>query len=422
VRTPNAVAGIRGTAFRTWAGVDGTTLVAVVEGKVEVSAKGKKVVVEPEQATEVALAEPPRAPEKRQVEDRDYKVFASKAESNLAANAGKIANQLAVELAAASAAVKLEAETKVVETEATDQARALEVRRLEQQVAALEAQLGFIEQLHVRAASKALKAKNVGAALKKVELKSAEVQQANRALKSGSKRLLQVRPLTSARLKTAPARATDAAAGPALKTGVKVAAVAPRALKTATAVKAAPRAATAKTRTAGTARAAPVGARPAAPIAGGTMVAAGVAPKRVAPVTAAPGTKKSAAMATVDLPPAEGKKAIPLPKLVKRWKTVTLLCNAFDRLERDAAAVAGKNPYEFPTGDKKRHILHYARQAELMKKELQKLVELAAGELAMGADSDRTKILLGEKARGATYIKRIAQRIKALKRQATTYK
>jgi len=420
VRTTTAVAGIRGTTFRTWAGVDGTTLIAVVEGKVEVKAKGKKVVVEPEQATRVELARPPEEPQKKQVEDKDYKGFATNCEKNLASNATKIADLLAQELAATSQAVEQDAGKTALEPAAPggpDAVQLEQMAQLELQVAALEAQLQFLEGLGQRTRTAKIQGKDVSAALKKIDVTRPAIKQATRVLNTGSKKLLKVRPLLLKKV-GAPAKATDAAPT-VLKPGTKVAAVVPRTTKKL------------QVATVKTARAAPVGAKPVAALQpaaaeakqAGAAKAPAVVSRQPVAVAAAPGTAKQApgAVAQVDLPPTEGKKQIPLPKMLKSWKSVTALCNAFDRLEKTAAQVASKNPYEFPPGDKKRHLLHYAKQAKIMGQQLKILEAKAAQDMKSAGTPERTKVLMGEKARAYTYNRRIAQRVKALRRQAQSY-
>jgi len=59
IATPGTVAGIRGTEFQLFAGIDGATLVVVSSGKVEVEAEGKKVELLPEEGVEVPAGAPP---------------------------------------------------------------------------------------------------------------------------------------------------------------------------------------------------------------------------------------------------------------------------------------------------------------------------------------------------------------------------
>lgn len=53
IATPGTVAGVRGTEFQVFAGADGSTLVIVESGKVEVEAQGRKVELLPEEGVEV---------------------------------------------------------------------------------------------------------------------------------------------------------------------------------------------------------------------------------------------------------------------------------------------------------------------------------------------------------------------------------
>lgn len=53
IATPGTIAGVRGTEFQVFAGIDGSTLVVVSSGKVEVEAGGKKVELLPEEGVEV---------------------------------------------------------------------------------------------------------------------------------------------------------------------------------------------------------------------------------------------------------------------------------------------------------------------------------------------------------------------------------
>lgn len=53
IATPGAIAGVRGTEFQIFAGIDGSTLVVVSSGKVEVEAQGQKVELLPEEGVEV---------------------------------------------------------------------------------------------------------------------------------------------------------------------------------------------------------------------------------------------------------------------------------------------------------------------------------------------------------------------------------
>lgn len=59
IATPGIVAGIRGTEFQVFAGLDGATLVVVASGKVEVEAQGKSVELLPDEGVEVPAGSPP---------------------------------------------------------------------------------------------------------------------------------------------------------------------------------------------------------------------------------------------------------------------------------------------------------------------------------------------------------------------------
>ena len=59
IATPGTVAGVRGTEFQIFAGLDGATLVVVASGKVEVEAQGKTVELLPEEGVEVPAGSPP---------------------------------------------------------------------------------------------------------------------------------------------------------------------------------------------------------------------------------------------------------------------------------------------------------------------------------------------------------------------------
>ncbi|MDX9801870.1 MAG: FecR domain-containing protein [Spirochaetia bacterium] len=59
IATNSTVAGIRGTEFTVYAGADGSTLIAVASGLVEVEAAGKSVELNPDEAVEVKPGDPP---------------------------------------------------------------------------------------------------------------------------------------------------------------------------------------------------------------------------------------------------------------------------------------------------------------------------------------------------------------------------
>lgn len=59
VRTQSAVAGVRGTEFVVYAGEDGSSVIAVSKGVVEVEAQGERVVLREGEAVEVPFGAPP---------------------------------------------------------------------------------------------------------------------------------------------------------------------------------------------------------------------------------------------------------------------------------------------------------------------------------------------------------------------------
>lgn len=59
IQSPSAVAGVRGTEFTVYAGADGSSMILVDSGLVEVEGKGKKVNLEAEQGVEIPAGEAP---------------------------------------------------------------------------------------------------------------------------------------------------------------------------------------------------------------------------------------------------------------------------------------------------------------------------------------------------------------------------
>ncbi|MFP4562381.1 MAG: FecR domain-containing protein [Spirochaetia bacterium] len=59
IATPSVVAGVRGTEFTVFAGVDGSTLIGVSSGEVEVTASGESVSLYPDEGVEVLPGSPP---------------------------------------------------------------------------------------------------------------------------------------------------------------------------------------------------------------------------------------------------------------------------------------------------------------------------------------------------------------------------
>jgi len=69
IQTPSCVAGVRGTEFSVYAGADGSALIVVDSGLVEVESEGKAVQLTAAEGVEVQLGEPPgekfRVPEEK---------------------------------------------------------------------------------------------------------------------------------------------------------------------------------------------------------------------------------------------------------------------------------------------------------------------------------------------------------------------
>jgi hypothetical protein len=59
ITTPGAVAGVRGTEFTVYAGADGSSLITVESGAVEVSGQGESVYLEPDEGVEVKAGQAP---------------------------------------------------------------------------------------------------------------------------------------------------------------------------------------------------------------------------------------------------------------------------------------------------------------------------------------------------------------------------
>ncbi len=90
IRTNGAVAGVRGTEFTVFAGADGSTLIAVDSGQVDVQSEGKTVQLAAAQGTEVPLGKPPGDPIPLKSDQIDYSKW----------NADKLSAMLADPLAA----------------------------------------------------------------------------------------------------------------------------------------------------------------------------------------------------------------------------------------------------------------------------------------------------------------------------------
>ena len=73
IQTISCVAGVRGTEFTVFSGVDGSTLIVVDKGRVEVEAEGETVELNPEEGVEVQPGAPPGEKFKKQRDQIDYK-------------------------------------------------------------------------------------------------------------------------------------------------------------------------------------------------------------------------------------------------------------------------------------------------------------------------------------------------------------
>ena len=72
IRTNGAVAGVRGTEFTVFSGADGSTLIAVDSGQVDVESEGKIVQLAAAQGIEVPLGKPPGDPIPLKSDQIDY--------------------------------------------------------------------------------------------------------------------------------------------------------------------------------------------------------------------------------------------------------------------------------------------------------------------------------------------------------------
>jgi len=72
IRTNGAVAGVRGTEFTVFSGADGSTLIAVDSGQVDVESEGKTVQLAAAQGVEVPLGQPPGDPIPLKSDQIDY--------------------------------------------------------------------------------------------------------------------------------------------------------------------------------------------------------------------------------------------------------------------------------------------------------------------------------------------------------------
>lgn len=75
IQTASCVAGARGTEFSVYAGADGSTLIVVDSGLVEVESEGKAVQLTAEEGVEVPLGEPPGEKFVVQRDQIDYKTW-----------------------------------------------------------------------------------------------------------------------------------------------------------------------------------------------------------------------------------------------------------------------------------------------------------------------------------------------------------
>jgi len=73
IQTVSCVAGVRGTEFTVFSGVDGSALIVVDKGRVEVEAEGETVELNPEEGVEVQPGAPPGEKFKKQRDQVDYK-------------------------------------------------------------------------------------------------------------------------------------------------------------------------------------------------------------------------------------------------------------------------------------------------------------------------------------------------------------
>ena len=85
IRTNGAVAGVRGTEFTVFSGSDGSTLIAVDSGQVDVESEGKTVQLAAAQGVEVPLGKPPGDPIPLKSDQIDYSKW----------NSDKLASMLA---------------------------------------------------------------------------------------------------------------------------------------------------------------------------------------------------------------------------------------------------------------------------------------------------------------------------------------
>jgi hypothetical protein len=75
IQTPSCVAGVRGTEFSVFAGADGSALIVVDSGQVEVESEGKAVQLAAEEGVEVPLGEPPGDKFTAKRDQIDYKTW-----------------------------------------------------------------------------------------------------------------------------------------------------------------------------------------------------------------------------------------------------------------------------------------------------------------------------------------------------------
>jgi hypothetical protein len=75
IQTPSCVAGVRGTEFSVFAGADGSALIVVDSGQVEVESEGKAVQLAAEEGVEVQPGEPPGDKFAVQRDQIDYKTW-----------------------------------------------------------------------------------------------------------------------------------------------------------------------------------------------------------------------------------------------------------------------------------------------------------------------------------------------------------
>jgi hypothetical protein len=75
IQTPSCIAGVRGTEFSVYAGADGSALIVVDSGQVEVESEGKAVQLAAEEGVEVKPGEPPGDKFVVKMDEIEYKTW-----------------------------------------------------------------------------------------------------------------------------------------------------------------------------------------------------------------------------------------------------------------------------------------------------------------------------------------------------------